>query len=113
MDGSKLVDRLGRFTLPVEVTPFGHRTTRDRIGEAARRLGYGDIAVTLRERNGEVFATDSGNVIYDCAFKAIGDARVLAASLSAIPGVAEHGLFIGLASTLIVAREGGIEIIER
>ncbi|HEX4078315.1 MAG TPA: ribose-5-phosphate isomerase RpiA [Rhizomicrobium sp.] len=111
MDDSKLVDCLGRFPLPVEVTPFGHETTAARIREAAARGGYRDIPVGLRERDGKAFVTDSGNLIYDCAFGAIQDAPVLASLLGAVPGVVEHGLFIGLASTLIVASEAGLEVI--
>ena len=111
MDGSKLVDRLGRFPLPVEVTPFGHETSAARIREAAAQGGFHDIPVTLRQRDGKAFITDSGNLIYDCAFGAIRDAPALASLLGAVPGVVEHGLFVGLATTLIVAREAGLEVI--
>ncbi|HEY2071929.1 MAG TPA: ribose-5-phosphate isomerase RpiA [Rhizomicrobium sp.] len=113
VDGTKLVDRLGRFSLPVEVNPFGHVTTAARIARVAAALGYRDLAVTLRMQNGAVFDTDSGNLIYDCAFGSIADASALAMALGDIPGVAEHGLFIGLATTLIVARTDGIEVVER
>ena len=110
-DSSKLVDRLGRFPLPVEVTPFGHSTTARRIAESAVRLGYPGLRPSLRTIADTPFATDSGNLIYDCAFGSVTDAPALAASLSGIPGVVEHGLFIGLASTLVIAARDGVEIL--
>lgn len=112
-DGSKLVRRLGKFTLPVEVVEFGHATTAKRVADAAAALGYPGISITLRQKDGEAFKSDSGNVIYDCAFRAIKNAEKLGRALSDIPGVVEHGLFVGLASTLVVARKAGVEIIER
>jgi ribose 5-phosphate isomerase A len=112
-DGSKLVERLGRFPLPIEVTPFGHTTTAARIAVVAKRLGYENLDLNLRAKDGAPFLTDSYNLIYDCAFGPIADAPALAASLSAVPGVVEHGLFIGLASVLVIARDEGVEVIER
>src|SRR5205814_177419 len=108
-DSSKLVERLGRFPLPVEVTPFGCATTAQRIRNAARALGYDDMEMRLR--NG--FITDSGNVIYDCGFGAIRDPRLLAIALDVIPGVVDHGLFLNLASTLVISGPDGVEIINK
>jgi len=112
-DETKLVGRLGAFPLPVEVVPFGHGTTRKRICAAVRRLGYDNLAAVLRAKNGQPFRTDSGNYIYDCPFGAIGDAGALAASLSPIPGVVDHGLFVGMASALIIAGSTGVTVMER
>ncbi|MEI9886519.1 MAG: ribose-5-phosphate isomerase RpiA [Rhizomicrobium sp.] len=112
-DDSKLVARLGRFALPVEVLEFGHKSTAARLAAAATALGYGDIAITLRQKDGAVFKSDSGNLIYDCAFGAITSAAKLAQAIADIPGVVEHGLFTGIATTLIVAHPGEVEIIER
>jgi ribose 5-phosphate isomerase A len=113
-DGSKLVQRLGRFPLPVEVTEFGHVLTAARIREVAGTFGYADLPLTLRARDGATFRTDGGNFIYDCGFGSIGDATKLAEALKGITGVVEHGLFIGLATTLVIARTTeDIEIIER
>lgn len=112
-DRSKLVRRLGKFTLPVEVIEYGQETTVARIAEAIARLGYSGITMTLREKNGAVFKTDSGNVIYDCAFGAIKNAAKLAAVLDGVTGVVDHGLFIGMADTLILAGPKGAEIISR
>jgi ribose 5-phosphate isomerase A len=109
MDESKFVDRLGRFPLPVEVTEFGHATTARRIRNATASLGYANAAIRPREG----FVTDSGNVIYDCGFGAIRDARLLALALAVIPGVVDHGLFLNLASTLVIARGDGVEVLNK
>lgn len=109
VDSSKLVERLGRFPLPVEVTPFGHATTAKRIANAAAGLGYANASPQLRDG----FVTDGGNVIYDCVLGAIRDVQLLALTLNAIPGVVDHGLFVGLASTLVVAGVDGVELIEK
>jgi ribose 5-phosphate isomerase A len=112
-DESKLVKRLGRFPLPVEVTPFGHVTTARRIAEVLSALGYARVPMTLRLKNGAPLRTDGGNFIYDCAFGAITDAPALAAALSQVVGVVEHGLFVGMASALAIAGPGGVRLIER
>ncbi|HEY4266038.1 MAG TPA: ribose-5-phosphate isomerase RpiA [Micropepsaceae bacterium] len=112
-DDSKLVDRLGAFALPVEVVAFGHGSTCARISAAAAKLGYANLSPALRKKDGQAFHTDSGNVIYDCPFGEIADAKALAASLSAIVGVVEHGLFVNMASALVIAGAGGVRVIER
>jgi ribose 5-phosphate isomerase A len=112
-DETKLVRRLGAFALPVEVVTFGHRTTASRIAAVARALGYAQLSPRLRMKDGQAFRTDSGNVIYDCPFGEIADAPSLAAAISAITGVVEHGLFVGLASHLIIAGASGVRVIER
>jgi ribose 5-phosphate isomerase A len=101
-DESKLVDRLGRGALPVEVLPFLWRLTAARL----RALG---AAVTLREERGRPFVSDNGNHILLLAFPdGIPDAAGLAAELKAIPGVLEHGLFVGIATGALVAGPGGV-----
>jgi ribose 5-phosphate isomerase A len=112
-DETKLVPRLGKFPLPVEVVAFGHKSTAQRLAAAVEPLGYTRAPMTLRQKNGEVFKTDSGNVIYDCAFASIANAARLAAAIHAVPGVVEHGLFSGMATTLLIAADGEIEVIER
>lgn len=112
-DESKLVARLGKFALPVEVVAFGHGTTAARIGSAAAALGYANIPITQRMKDGGAVKTDSGNFVYDCAFGAIRDAKALAAALSGVPGVVEHGLFVGIATTLVIAHPGEVEIIRK
>jgi ribose 5-phosphate isomerase A len=112
-DESKLVQRLGKFPLPVEVIAFGHATTARRIANAALTLGYKNLTPNLRMKDGAPYRTDSGNCIYDCPFGAITDVPKLAFALSAITGVVEHGLFVGLATVLILAGSKGVKLIER
>ena len=112
-DASKLVPTLGRFALPVEVSIFGHATTAARIVNAAAKLGYNHLPLTLRQKDGAPFKTDGGNYIYDCAFGAITDAPALALSLSSVTGVMEHGLFVGLATVLVIAHTDRVEVIEK
>jgi ribose 5-phosphate isomerase A len=109
-DASKHVETLGAFPLPVEVVQFAHHATSRKIAQAAAALGCsGDI--TLRMRDGAAFVTDNGNYIYDCALARIGDAAALAASLSPIPGVVDHGLFIGLADLALLGTPDGLKTI--
>jgi ribose 5-phosphate isomerase A len=113
-DGSKLVQQLGRVGLPVEVAEFGHAVTARGIAECAGNLGYGTTPMTLRLNEGAPYRTDGDNLIYDCAFGGIRNPAALAVALKAITGVVEHGLFIGLATTLIVAHTPEhIELVER
>jgi len=112
-DESKLVAKLGAFPLPVEVVDFGHVTTAARITAAAAALGYRDMIPVLRRKDRRRYRTDNRNCIYDCPFGAIEDTARLAGTLSAIPGVVEHGLFVGLASVLILGGASGVRVIER
>lgn len=109
-DQSKAVDVLGQFPLPVEVVPFGEAATVNAIQVAAERGGT-DGEIVKRVRDGSPFITDNGLTIYDCHFGAIPDPPKLAANLLAIAGVAEQGLFIDLATTVIIGKPGGIDII--
>jgi ribose 5-phosphate isomerase A len=112
-DESKLVPVLGAFPLPIEIVPFGMAATMMAIGDALERLA---LPVTLKPRtgaDGHAFVTDGGHRIVDAALGRIADPDKLAAALVAIPGVVEHGLFLGLAGTAIVAGASGIRVIER
>ncbi|MFL5012585.1 ribose-5-phosphate isomerase RpiA, partial [Rhizobium sp.] len=111
-DHAKRVDVLGKFPLPVEIVPFGARATLAKIEAAAARVGCTG-AIALRKRNEKLFLTDNGNVVADCAFARIADPESLAVALSAIPGVVEHGLFIGIAALAIIAAPSGIETLQR
>ena len=109
-DKSKMVETLGRFPLPIEVNKFGLRATEIAIGAAAAGLGLSG-PVTLRMTGSQPFVTDGGHFILDASFGRIPDTRALSNALFAIPGVVEHGLFIGLASTAIIAGGDGIETV--
>ena len=111
-DSSKRVETLGAFPLPVEIVPFGSRATLRRIETIAKACGC-EGTVLLRMRNTDPFVTDNGNLVCDCAFGAIPDPERLAAGLSSIPGVVEHGLFIGIASLAIIGTPSGIKMLGR
>jgi ribose 5-phosphate isomerase A len=103
-DATKRVSVLGKFPLPVEVIKFAQAVVRKKI----EALG---AAVELRlGTDGKPYLTDENNYILDCRFGQIPDADGLARRLSDMPGVVEHGLFIGMASVVLVA--SGSEILE-
>ena len=112
-DDSKWVDVLGRFPLPVEVIPFGLAATRRAIAAAFAESGVSGQMGVRKARDGHVFVTDGGHWIIDAHLGRIPDAPRLAGLLSLIPGVVEHGLFIGLASTALLAGAQGIRVVER
>ncbi len=111
-DASKAVDTLGRFPLPIEVNRFGLAATMRAIGKAAEACGLqGPLA--LRRKDGAPFVTDGGHYIVDASFGRIPDPKTLSDALFAIPGVVEHGLFIGLARAAIIAGADGIRTMNR
>ena len=114
-DETKWVETLGAFPLPVEVTRFGFALTSQRIAEALRETGCAGHAVELRVsgKANEPVITDGGNYIIDAHAKRIPNAEALAARLQAIAGVVEHGLFIGLATTVILGKAKGAEVKQR
>lgn len=106
VDAPKLVSTLGAFPLPVEVVQFSWRAT-------ARYLAGLGAAVSLRRQGDEPFLTDQGNYILDCSFGRIDDPEALAAALERRAGIVEHGLFLGLATDVIVADPGGVRHLTR
>ena len=112
-DTTKWVATLGRFPLPIEVMPFGLGATRTAIARTLESLGCPAELVLRKGGDGLAFVTDGGHWIVDAKCQRIADAGRLAAALNAIPGVVEHGLFIGLASKVILADPAGVRIIER
>jgi ribose 5-phosphate isomerase A len=102
-DSAKIVPVLGRFPLPVEVIAFARAVVEKKIAT----LG---ASPKLRTRpDGSPYLTDNGNQILDCSFGGIADAWVLALELSNIPGIVEHGLFVGLAKLALVVRGDRVE----
>ena len=110
---TKWVSALGAFPLPIEVVAFGLAATRRAIEAAAASVHAAGPAVLRRTHDGLPFVTDGGHWILDASLGRIGDPKALAERLAAIPGVVEHGLFIGLAQTAILAGPGGVRIVER
>lgn len=113
-DETKAVETLGAFPLPVEVTRFGFALTATRVFEALKETGCAGEEVKLRVagKANEPVITDGGNYILDAHAKRIPAPEALAAALKEIPGVVEHGLFLGLARTLILGKAKGAEVRE-
>jgi ribose 5-phosphate isomerase A len=109
-DATKHVDMLGAFPLPVEIDCFGARATQLHIGRLVRRLGLTGPITPRTGPDGAPYRSDGGHFILDCAFGAIPDPEGLADGLAAIPGVVDHGLFLGLATAIFVARADGVQI---
>lgn len=110
-DAAKRVPVLGQYPLPVEVVSFGHTTTNLRICDVLDDLGVG-AAPRLRQKAGEVFRTDGGNVIYDIPCGRIEDPAALAAALKGVTGVVEHGLFLDLADVALIGTPNGVVSLE-
>jgi ribose 5-phosphate isomerase A len=112
-DETKWVGTLGRYPLPVEVVPFGMAATQRAMAKAFAQTGVSGQMAVRKGRDGHVFVTDGGHWIIDAHLGRIIDAPRLAGLLTSIPGVVEHGLFIGLASTAVLAGAQGIRVVER
>jgi len=107
VDETKVVDRLGgAVPVPVEIVRFGYQSTLDRLTDA-------ELRPKLRVIDGAVFVTDGGNLVADCHLAAIEDAAALQARVKAITGVVETGLFLGLATEVVIGRPGGVDVLGR
>lgn len=107
-DGSKRVARLGRFPLPIEVVPFGLEATRRAVARAIAVSGAsGDLRLRSATDNAP-YVTDGGHFILDAHLGTIEAPDALAAALATVPGVVEHGLFLGLATGAVLATEDGL-----
>lgn len=103
VDETKVVERLGTFPLPVEVVKFGYELTVNKL----RSLGCEPM---LRLASEQPFISDNGNYIIDCHFGSISDPAELHQAINGIPGVVENGLFVGMASKVIVGyKDGSVE----
>ncbi len=111
-DHTKWVPVLGHFPLPVDVVPFGIEATRRAVEAAATACGCPGPVVRRLAADGQPAVTDGGHCLLDASLGRIPDPKALAARLSAIPGVAEHGLFIGLASVAVLAGPDGVRLVE-
>ncbi len=110
-DISKKVANLGRFPLPVEVVPFGVTATRNMVAAMVREIGCEGTMELRRDKAGKPFVTENGNFILDCSFGRVVEPFDLAAALRIIPGVVEHGLFIGLCDQAFIGGPDGVEMI--
>jgi ribose 5-phosphate isomerase A len=111
-DESKWVSMLGRFPLPIEIAPFGAAATRRAVEAANAEAGCPGPVALRKAKDGRVFVTDGGHWILDAQLQRIPDPRALAAQLCKVPGVMEHGLFIGLAQTVILAGPDGVRVVK-
>ncbi|WP_460449547.1 ribose-5-phosphate isomerase RpiA [Alsobacter sp. SYSU BS001988] len=110
-DDSKLVATLGRFPLPLEVVEFGLGATRVAIEKVFAATGCSGGLALRRRPDGAAVRTDSGHLVLDAALGRIPDPDALAARLDGVPGLVEHGLFIGLADAAILATAQGVDVI--
>jgi ribose 5-phosphate isomerase A len=102
-DSGKVVPVLGKFPLPVEVIAFARTVVERKI------VALGGSPKLRTRPDGSPYLTDNGNQILDCNFGKIADAPALALALSAVPGIVEHGLFVGLAKLALVGRGDRVE----
>jgi ribose 5-phosphate isomerase A len=109
VDEGKLVDQLGdRTPLPVEIATYGWQTIQDRLAD------LGGAPVLRTGRDGQAFRTDGGNFIADCTFASgLGDLRALQRSIREIAGAVESGLFLGMATRVLVGTATGVQVLER
>ncbi len=107
VDPPKLVEKLGGvYPLPVEVLPFAWQLS-------ARKLQELGCTLQVREADGKIYETDNGNYILDCRFGLIDNPPELEQQINLLPGVVECGLFIGIAQTLIIGFEDGVDVRHR
>jgi len=112
-DESKWVSVLGAFPLPIEIAPFGAGAIVRAIEAAVAEVGCPGPAVLRKAKDGKPVATDGGHWILDAHLRRIADPSALAARLCRVPGMLEHGLFIGLARTAILAGPAGVRLVEQ
>lgn len=106
VDEKKLVERLGKFKLPVEVIPFA----RGSVEKTLQEMG---ATVAIRMKDGNIFHTDENNIILDCDFGLIDDCCSLSQKLNGVPGVVEHGLFVNLAERVIIGANNQTKILKK
>lgn len=110
-DRSKFVETLGAFPLPVEVIPFGWRTTQALVEECLVGMDVGAREVVPRQGGDGPYRTDEGNLILDLHLRRISDARQLALVLNQVPGVVENGLFLDICDVVVIgASDGSVEL---
>jgi len=107
-DSSKVVTQLGKFPLPLEVVPFALPWVVDAVTE----LGANPVVRVSKTDAKQHILSDQGNLLVDCHFGQISEPAQLATQLKTIPGLVEHGLFLGLASAALVAHGKQVEVLQ-
>ncbi|MBM3520534.1 MAG: ribose-5-phosphate isomerase RpiA [Alphaproteobacteria bacterium] len=111
-DQSKQVPTLGKFPLPIEVVPFGIKATAWKIEKVLKFCGL-EAKLVLRQRNGKTFRSDAGHAIIDASLGAIPEPERLGNLLSLVPGVVDHGLFIGVCGIILMGTDDGVKKFQR
>ena len=106
-DQSKRVETLGAFPLPIEINPFEMGATARAIDGVMAHFGATDGKTLRKSASGQTYVTDGGHYIVDASFGRISNAKALSQALLEIPGVVQHGLFLGLCSEAYLATPGG------
>jgi len=107
VDGSKMVDKLGNFPVPVEVIPQASRPVRNHL----IKMG-GAPTMRMAERKDGPVVTDNGNFIYDVKFT-VDDPKAMELELNSIPGVVENGIFTQLVDEVLVGTENGVKTLKK
>ena len=107
-DQSKKVAVLGAHPVPIEVVPFGAKATAWKIERACDYLGIKPSKMSVRQRDGKRFITEGGHIIIDCVVGRIPEPKRLADLLSMLPGVVDHGLFIGICGIILMGTPDGV-----
>ena len=107
VDGSKIVSKLGKFPLPIEIVQFGSKKTKDSVEKLLSGLGYQNPKIYFRSSPSGKYVTDQKNYILDLHLNEIKDINAINQRLRAIVGVVEVGLFIEMASTIIIGDSDG------
>ena len=106
-DEAKRVNTLGKFPLPIEIVPFGVETIERNLSQLLTSLGYERPKGVLRKKVNEVFLTDEGHYILDYELNKMDKVEDLALNINNLPGVVEHGIFIGLCDEVFVGKSNG------
>jgi len=105
VDSTKMVKKLGKYPVPLEILPFGYKQTFKKLN----LLGYNPV---VRSKNNKMFLTDSNNYIIDLHLERIDDPVKLEKELNMIPGVIENGLFVNMTDIVVVGRDGNTEVLK-
>lgn len=106
-DDTKRVNTLGKFPLPIEIVPFGVETIERNLSKLLTSFGYKKPKGILRKKINEVFVTDEGHYILDYELSRMDNVKDLSLNINNLPGVVEHGIFIGLCDEVFVGKGNG------